>query len=156
MRLSQAALAFLAISMVLVGCTAGLATPAYVGQPSEALAHVGYPPPPARVEHVPPRPRAGAVWIDGEWAWQGHAWAWQSGRWVMAPAGCRFSPWTSTWADDGSVYYAPGVWRDAVSRVVADPEALATAKPARGPITDPEGEQETTGRRRRDAAPKRP
>ena len=33
------------------------------------------------------RPAQGAVWIDGEWAWQGRRWAWRIGRWVEPPAG---------------------------------------------------------------------
>jgi hypothetical protein len=64
---------------------------------------------------------------------------------VVSPAGARFSPWTTVRSDDGTVYYAGGVWRDAQSRKVADPAALATAKATSGEVDDPEGQPETTG-----------
>jgi hypothetical protein len=143
----------LALAVLASACGSRLPSPAYVGQPSSALVRVGSPPPPARVEFVPARPRAGAVWTDGEWLWQGRGWSWQSGRWVEPPAGCAFSPWTTTWGDDGSVYYAPGVWRDAEGHPVAAPASLATAKPGAGPVLDPAGEQETTGEIHQDTAP---
>jgi hypothetical protein len=139
------------LSLLVLAC-GGLPSPPYVAQPTDALVRVGFPPPPAKVELVPAKPRAGAVWTDGEWVWQGHGWSWQSGRWVTPPIGCRFSPWTMTWGDEGIVYYAPGVWRDGSNRVVAPPDALATARGGTGPVVDPDGEQETTGRIHREGA----
>ena len=53
-----------------------LAAPAYRVQATTALLPVDYPPPPARVELVPNAPSGEAVWIDGEWQWQGQRWAW--------------------------------------------------------------------------------
>jgi hypothetical protein len=129
----------------LLACSGDLPRPPYVGQSTDALAIVQYPPPPGRVEYVPKSPAKGSVWIDGEWIWQGRRWAWKTGRWVMSPAGARFSPWTTVRSDDGTVYYAVGVWRDAQNRTVADPAALATAKATSGQVDDAEGQPETTG-----------
>jgi hypothetical protein len=134
------------LALAALACGPALPAPSYVGQPSDALVRVGFAPPPARVELVPSQPRANAVWIDGEWVWQGHGWSWQSGEWVLPPPGCRFAPWTTTWGVDGSVYYAPGVWRDAGNRPVAAPDPLATAKAPAGPVIDPAGDEEVTGR----------
>jgi WXXGXW repeat (2 copies) len=127
-------------------CGGPLPHPPYASQPTAALEAVGYPPPPARVEFVPVRPARGAVWIDGEWAWQGRRWAWRIGRWVAPPAGARFSPWTVVRGEDGATYYAPGVWRDEHGVEVAEPVALVAARPNGSDVADPEGDLETTGR----------
>jgi hypothetical protein len=127
-------------------CVGRLPHPPYAKQPTASLTVVGYPPPPARVEFVPASPAKGAVWIDGEWVWQGRRWAWRLGRWVQPPAGARFSPWTTVRGDDGTTYYAPGAWRDAEGQELAAPGALATARPNLSDVVDPEGELENTGR----------
>lgn len=46
----------------------------------------GTPPPVVRHEPVPP-PRAGQVWIQGYWGWQGGAHVWIPGRWERARTG---------------------------------------------------------------------
>jgi hypothetical protein len=131
---------------IFVACAAQLPLPSYAPQPPAALEVVGYPPPPARVEFVPPRPATGAVWIDGEWAWQGRRWAWRIGRWVEPPAGARYSPWTVVRGEDGTTYYAAGTWRDERGAPLAEPVALVAARPNLSDVVDPEGELETTGR----------
>jgi hypothetical protein len=137
----------------LYGCGGGLPRPLYVAQTTDALSSVQYPPPPARVEFVPKRPAPGAVWIDGEWIWRQQRWDWKVGRWVMPPSGARFAPWAVVLSEDGSVFYAPGGWRDASDRPLADPVALATARVAGGEVEDPEGQAEKTGRTLRPQTP---
>ena len=131
---------------LLIACVGRLPRPAYVEQPTAALAVVGYPPPPARVEFVPARPVGGAVWIDGEWAWQGRRWAWRIGRWVVPPNHARFAPWTLARGADGTLYYAAGTWRDDRHQEIAEPAPLATAKPNISDVVDPSGELERTGK----------
>jgi hypothetical protein len=131
---------------ILAACVGRLPHPPYAKQPTAALEVVGYPPPPARVEFVPLDPGRGAVWIDGEWAWQGRRWAWRIGRWVAPPPGGRYSPWTVVRGEDGTTYYAPGAWRDAHGASLAEPAALVAARPNLSDVVDPEGELETTGR----------
>jgi hypothetical protein len=142
-RVRWAAPAALAI---LVACVSRLPRPDYVAQPTAALETVGYPPPPARVEFVPPSPGKGAVWIDGEWVWQGRRWSWRIGRWVQPPPDAKFSPWTVVRSDDGATYYASGTWRDARGNDLPDPTAIITARPNLSDVVDPEGELEQTGR----------
>jgi hypothetical protein len=128
-----------------VACRGSLPTPRYVGQPSSALVLVPYPPPPARVEVLPAKPHDEAVWLDGEWNWDGRRWIWKLGRWVIPPADAAFSPWTSVRNRTGMLYFATGVWRDARGAVVADPPVLAVASAATGPVVGAGGETYPTG-----------
>jgi hypothetical protein len=148
-RITTSCLAVL-LAVALMGCGSEVPTPHYVAQPASALVQVQTAPPPARVETVPPRPSRGAVWLDGEWAWQGRKWAWRRGRWVMPPQGASYSPWTVTHDEAGGVWYAAGAWRNARGEEVVEPDALATATASRTEVTDPNGEKEETGRTLRD------
>lgn len=131
----------LTIAGLLLACGAPrLPAPSYAGQPTDALQEAAYPPPPARAEYIPNEPKPGAVWLDGEWTWQGRRWAWKQGRWVMPPSGGRYSPWTSTRDKAGTFYVAEGKWRDAQGRELPDPKPLAIAHTRGGPVTDPEGD----------------
>jgi hypothetical protein len=130
----------------LLACASDLPGPPYIPQPSAALVAVQYPPPPARVEFVPPKPPGEAVWIDGEWVWKARRWSWRSGRWVVPIPEARFSPWAVVRGADGTLYFASGAWRDANGQEVPEPHPIATAQAGMGQIIDPEGEQETTGR----------
>ncbi len=76
---------------VLAACSGRVPHPPYTGQPTSALVEVDYPPPPARVEFVTPRPADNAVWVNGEWAWSGRRWAWKPGGWVTVPEGAAYA-----------------------------------------------------------------
>lgn len=128
-----------------LACAGRLPHPIYVEQPTSALVEVGYPPPPARVEFVPKQPASDAVWIDGEWQWQGRRWAWRIGRWVRPPKDAKFAPWMMVRSPNGAVYYAEGTWRDARHEEIAEPAALAIGRPTISDVPDPEGELEKTG-----------
>ena len=86
------------------------------------------------------RRESDAVWIDGEWTWQGRRWAWKRGRWLVPPPNARYSPWTSTRDKSGLFYVAEGKWRDAQGRELPDPTPIAVGRTRGGPVTDPEGE----------------
>ncbi len=132
--------------LLVVACASPLLPrPAYVQQPATALVVIPFPPPPARVEIVPPQPVADAVWIDGEWAWRRRRWGWKLGRWLVPPPGGRFSPWTAVRNDVGTLYFASGVWRDAHGDEMPEPKALAVGDATGGAVVDAEGEIETTG-----------
>ncbi|WP_394832072.1 YXWGXW repeat-containing protein [Pendulispora rubella] len=122
-----------------------LPAPKYVGQDTSALMEVPYPPPPAHTERVPESPAKGAVWLDGEWVWDGRRWSWRQGRWVMAPSNAKFSPWTTVRGHDGTLYFASGVWKDAGGKIIADPKPLLGARTGSSPIVGPEGEPFPTG-----------
>jgi hypothetical protein len=133
--------------MLALGCSSKLPHPPYSGQPTSALSEIAFPPPPARVEMVPPRPaESGAVWLDGEWMWRSSRWAWKPGRWIIPPAGATFSPWTSTRGQGGELYYAAGAWRDAHGATVAEPAPLSVAGTRSGAVFDADGDLERTGR----------
>jgi hypothetical protein len=142
----MAAGAVVAFAGVLCACGEHLPRPTYVPQQTEALASVQYPPPPARVEFVPPQPMTGAVWIDGEWVWRGKKWAWNVGRWVNPPRSARYAPWALVVDREGTFFYAPGGWRDEEGHPEPDPPALSEARLSPGEIEDPEGKAENTGR----------
>jgi hypothetical protein len=133
-------------ALLLLGACAGpLPHPVFAPQPTDALIEVARPPPPARVEAIPARPRATAVWLDGEWAWRRGRWAWLIGRWAVPPQGAVFSPWYFVRGLDGSLYYAPGVWRDAKGDPIDPPPALARAQVESNIIVDADGTVEATG-----------
>ena len=130
------------IASAVLACGASrLPAPPYVGHPTEALQQVAFPPPPARVEYVPPAPKSDAAWIDGEWTWQGARWAWKRGRWVVPPASAAYSPWTSNRDRTGVFYVAEGRWRDKQLRELPDPVPLTVGRAGGGPVTNPEGEE---------------
>jgi WXXGXW repeat (2 copies) len=120
--------------------------PPVTSQPTSALVEVPYPPPPARVESVPSRPhQPDVVWIDGEWTWQTRRWAWKPGRWVKPPADARFAPWVTVRDRLGTLYIAPGTWRDAKGIEVSAPEPLTIGGPAPAAVVTPEGEEVRPG-----------
>lgn len=95
---------------------------------------------------MPDRPEGADAWIDGEWVRQHGRWYWLLGRWVKAPKGATYSPWVVVRARDGTLYYAPSVWRDATGNPIPPPPALSYATASGGAIVGPEGDLEPTGR----------
>jgi hypothetical protein len=111
----------------LASCGRSLPTPRTGPQPENAFIEVPYPPPPARVEVLPKQPHAGAVWVDGQWLWQGQRWIWSPGGWVAAPARAYFAPWALERASDGRLRFAPPSWRDDRGHEIPAPPVLAVA-----------------------------
>jgi hypothetical protein len=110
------------------------------------LVPVDFGPPPGRVEKIPKRPDRADAWIDGEWIHRRGRWYWLVGRWVTTPAGWTFSPWVVVRSVDGSVFYAPSIWKDAIGRAMHAPAALAYASASGEAVFDAEGDSESTGR----------
>jgi hypothetical protein len=133
-----------ALAVVALSCAHEVPHPPYTSQTTADLELVGYPPPPARVEFIPTKPRAANAWIDGEWGWTGSKWTWTAGRWVSTPPSARFSPWTTVRDGQGDVYFASGVWRDARGAKIPSPAPLATGRSTPGDVTSPEGDDEKT------------
>jgi hypothetical protein len=143
----MAAARLLFFTSLALACACGGAKvpgPTYSPQPTSALVPIPSEPPPARAERVPARPQGAIAWIDGEWTWRRRRWSWTPGRWVAPAAGTTYSPWCTVRAPDGSLYYAPAVWRDAKGAVVDPPRALASAAVEAGMVVDPEGNAERT------------
>ncbi len=122
------------VALVFGGCgLRRLPHPRWVMQPTSALVEVPYPPPAARVEFVPKQPSDSAVWVDGEWTWNGRRWGWRAGRWVVPPLDratplhltAAFSPWVAVRSGDGTLYVAEGTWRDTRGVDIPEPPPLA-------------------------------
>jgi hypothetical protein len=136
--------ALVLLGALAIGCGSSLPHPTFTPQPTTALVQVDQAPPPARVELVPPRPVALAVWVDGEWIWRRGRWAWLTGRWVTPPAGAKFSAWVFVRGADGRLWSAPGTWLDANGAPI-EVKALVLASVEAGAVVDADGTNETTG-----------
>ena len=120
--------------------------PPYSPQPTSALTELAAPPPPARVEGVPARPKPTAVWIDGEWSWRRGRWSWLPGRWIEPPPAETYSPWVVVRGADGKLWMASGTWRDAKGNSVDEPAPLSLGVVDTGQVVNASGTIEPTGR----------
>ena len=84
------------------------------------------PPPPPRQEKF--QPRAGFVWIAGQWDWRANKWEWVAGHWERERRGKRWRP--SRWEqNDGRWARVDGDW--------IDDSGPATSPPIVGPTAPP-------------------
>jgi hypothetical protein len=117
--------------LVALACSTSLPAPPTGPHPEGTTNYVEvpFPPPSARVEVVPHKPLdPGAVWVDGEWAWQGKRWVWQPGGWVAPPAGGYFAPWLVYRLDNGRLVFAPGAWHGPKGERLPNPVVLEAAR----------------------------
>jgi hypothetical protein len=114
----------LASLLLHVACASRLPVPERTPGRTETYVAVPMPPPPPRPEHVPERPDK-AVWVDGEWNWEGGRYRWTKGAWVIPPDGAKIAPWHVIRRDDGQLFYSPSVWYDASGSQIPAPAALA-------------------------------
>jgi hypothetical protein len=130
------------LATVAAGCRPSLPEPPLAPSAAEDVLDVTYPPPAAHVEDVPEKPQADAVWVDGQWTWEGK-WRWNRGGWVIVPNGARFAPWRTFRRIDGTLAFVPSSWRDARGALVPSPPFLVGAPPARsGGAQEPEANSE--------------
>jgi hypothetical protein len=127
--------------LLVLACSSGLPLPERTRHPREAFLPVPYPPPAALAETVPPQPeRDEAVWIDGEWVFQGNRYVWQRGGWVEPPLGARFAQWRAVYQSAGRLFLAPGTWYDAAGHALPRPDI---AVPARTPPNETTSETQS-------------
>lgn len=139
----------LAAALAAGGCGApSVAVPSQphpAGAPAEP---VGFPPPPAPIEHLVGSPPArGCLWADGQWIWVPQRWDWRPGGWVRPPPGCEYSAPELEWAPGGTagiLYYRPGRWYS-VPELQPCPEPVSC--PAPSPAFTPSRSQSTEGAR---------
>jgi hypothetical protein len=86
------------------------------------------PPPVVPVEIVPPQPREDAVWVDGQWDWDGDRWQWKRGGWIIPPEGSSLSVWLYSYQKDGRVRFWPATWINAEGQPIVEPPILAGAQ----------------------------
>jgi hypothetical protein len=117
--------------LLMAACGSRLPAPPTGPHPSNSTTYieVPFPPPPAQVEIIPLRPPdAGAVWVDGEWSWQGKRWVWLPGGWVVPPARGYFAPWLVYRLDNGRLLFAPGAWHASTGEKLPNPVVLEAAR----------------------------
>jgi hypothetical protein len=114
------------IALGVAACGSSLPGPPLAPQAESAFVEVSAPPPPARVEVVPPAPStARASWVDGAWEWEGSRWRWSDGGWFTVPAGVRYADWVARRRPDGTLLYANPQWVDVRGAPVEAPPRLA-------------------------------
>lgn len=115
------------------GCGGGLRMAPLGGHPANASPPVVVesPPPPAKIERVPPDPGSGCAWLDGHWEWASDSWEWKPGAWIVAEEGCHFAVPEAVWvpsAGRGLLFYLSGQWyRDSDGAKCRDPRVCRAA-----------------------------
>lgn len=138
-RRAVGVLALASLVSLVSACASSLPTPVLGTHPPgcAAFVEVPHPPPPARVEMIPERPRDDAVWVDGEWVWRGRRWEWDPGGWVIPPEGGVFAPWVLVRRDDGSLYHARSRWFDREGKPLRRPPRIEPGQTE--PVEEPSG-----------------
>jgi hypothetical protein len=127
--MTGSAAAWLLSSLVLAGCGNQVSVAPVGAHPSNGAVAVPFPPPPARVEEIPAKPRPECVWVDGYWEFSDR-WEWQPGEWVLPQAGCRLAP-VELRRTQGRLFHARPRWYpDNVS--LLGPQSACPRPPACG------------------------
>lgn len=119
---------FLRFSLLglLIGCGSAVPSPSQIVHRADDFVEVPYPPPAALSETVADRPKQDAVWVDGEWIFQGRNYVWRRGGWMALGPGMKYAPWQLVYARDGRLMLAPGTWY-ASGRRIPRPKPIAQA-----------------------------
>ncbi len=115
------ALAPAAVGVALACGRSRLPLPAYGDQPPgfPESRCVPWPPPPAKPELTGEPPSERAVWVDGEWIWNGRGtgprsyageWDWRPGGWVEPPFGATYARARLERMPSGALAWYPGHW----------------------------------------------
>jgi hypothetical protein len=101
------------LALVLAGCSGSLPAPQPGNHQGEEPVVVPFPPPPGKVEIVPPRPAdiKKPVWIDGEWQWKARRWVWAPGSWQESLTGGCYAPSATARQSDGTLVFFAGSWK---------------------------------------------
>lgn len=113
----------------------------------ERVIEAEYPPPPAQVEHVGPRPDPTCVWVDGYWEFRGRRWEWLAGGWFVPPRGCYRAPPEMFWtlgedtSGPGKLFYRLPAWYPAAEGARTTGQC-ADARPCRNAMRAREGSEQ--------------
>ncbi len=109
----RAIVALGALAIALGGCGASVPLPREGNHAGDPPVIVPEPPPPPRIEVVPTAPEGmrDAVWISGQWAWEGRRWAWREGRWETQEKGATYAPPRIVYLADRQIGWFAGKWR---------------------------------------------
>lgn len=125
---------------LLAACTSSLPRPPSGPVSSGGMIEVPYPPPPARVETIPPKNAAREVWVNGQWEWNGKGWSWHAGGWTTPPPNAYFTAWSTKRRADGQLLFGRAEWRDRTGR----PLRVETQSPSCPPQAPSPPTAETT------------
>src|SRR5688500_4102678 len=115
-----------------------------------ATGYVVYEAPPApRVSVRPAAPYSGAIWVAGNWQWNGGQWVWTEGYWEQPRVGYVYVQ--PRWARQGRGWvYVGGGWRSGGGRVHVQQRQRHYVQPRRGRgtvvVQPPRGNVEVRGR----------
>jgi hypothetical protein len=110
MRIGSGCILAVMLSLGVSACTVTASAPRVVVQPGVEVV-VARPPPPLRVEAVPPPPAGELyVWQPGHWRWEGSAYVWHGGHYERPPSATAF--WVAPkWVNrEGQWVFKPGHW----------------------------------------------
>ncbi|MBX3232855.1 MAG: YXWGXW repeat-containing protein [Labilithrix sp.] len=150
------------LGLVLLGSGCGPSIPLPPQAPVDPADYVAVSssPRPPPVEFLPAQPRGDAVWVDGTWEWSGQRYGWRAGTWTVPPKGLRRARWVIVRRkEDGQLFFAPSVWKDAAGRKVDDSSwihALGPQARARSRIGGPPAESDVPRERGREVERARP
>lgn len=120
--------------LLAMGCTNRQAeAPTSSHPPGDAIV-VPYPPPPAKVEELPPMPSSDCIWTDGYWEFSDR-WEWQPGEWVVPPPRCQLAP-VELRRQAGQLWHARPRWYAAASNPGRPRSACPRPAPCRSATTD--------------------
>ncbi len=95
----------------LLGCAPRVPVPPSGPHEADTPVIVPYPPPPARVQMLSPRPNDAAVWVDGCWSWTRERFVWLPGGWQRPPhPDAYYAPATTVRGRNGKLFYYVGAW----------------------------------------------
>lgn len=139
-------LTILAATLSLTACAPQTPGPPVAPHTGEPPVPVPYPPPTPRVQEIGQRPSETAVYVDGQWRWDGGGYAWLNGAWVEPRPGWAYAPPTLVRLRNGELLYYEGKWRqqsspdDPPDSAPPDDDPPSSAPPGGAPPPgDPEG-----------------
>jgi WXXGXW repeat (2 copies) len=86
---------------------------------------VDVPPPPIRIENVPPQPNSDCLWADGRWRRSDGQWQWVPGAWVRPLKTCYYAEPLLVWIPSvdgrGVLFHTDGEWYDRSTGTLCQP-----------------------------------
>jgi hypothetical protein len=102
----------LGLLLAAMACAPQTAGPPIAPHTGDTPIPVPFPPPTPKVEEIGRRPSETAVWVDGQWSWDGGGYVWGAGAWVEPRPGWAYAPPTVLRLRSGELLYYEGVWKE--------------------------------------------
>lgn len=102
----------LAVAVMVTSCAPQTPVPPVAPHTGDTPLPVPYPPPAPRAQEIGRQPSETAVWVDGQWRWDGGGYAWLAGAWVEPRPGWAYAPPTVVRLRNGELLYYEGKWKE--------------------------------------------